>query len=179
MGAIMKHRLVLNFDKEKTSTLKIRFNTYEQAYIFGYYLQKCSTLSYISVSREVLTNDGWSVVDVHEYTHDAQYITNRAERSPFKLHVRVLANELHDTFCFDFYAFEGIDLDHINMLLDRGVAKNEISITGYRRDRETGEWVSHAFCKFAPAPLADLYYNLSVVDRADAIEYMQKLNSVR
>lgn len=179
MSAVVKNRLLIYFNKEKTLSLKIKFNTLEQAIIFMYYLQKCAAAPYICVSREVLTDDGWSVVDTREYANEGSYAAKRASKSPFKLDAQIMATESHEEFSICFYAFESVDIDHINILLERGVNFREVRIMGYRRDRETKEWLSREFNKFAPAQLAEIFCKLSTKDRADAIEYMQKLESMR
>lgn len=179
MGFTAKNRLVLKFDKAGNNTVKLTFGTLEQACIFSYYLQKCSTVPYVSISREIKTNDGWLSTSIQECIHDKDYIEKRSLKSPFKLHVRILTTKTHEEFCFDFYAFESSDIDHINMLLVRGIPAKEVCITSYRRDRETGDWLQYECCKLVPATLADLYNGLSISDRADAIEYLRKLNSVR
>lgn len=179
MSAVVKNRLLIYFDREKTLLLKIKFNTLEQAIVFIFYLQKCAAAPYIYVSREVLTDDGWSVADTREYINDGAYAAKRASKSPFKLEAQIMATEAHGEFWVKFYTFEGVDLDHINVLLERGVSAKEVRIAGYRRDRETKEWLSRDFSKFVPANVAELFFRLTTQDRADAIEYMQKLESMR
>lgn len=179
MGTTVKNRVIASFDKEKMLPLKVKFATLEQAVIFRYYVQKCVNMTYSKVDREVMTEDGWAVAESRVFTNEPSFLEKRIARSPFKLELCVFATESHAEFVLEFYMFDGADLDHLAMLLEQGLSAKEISITGYRRDRETKEWRPREFNKLVPSELANLFSRLSTKDRADAIAYIRKMEAMR
>ncbi len=178
MALTYKNRVIVSFSEEDPRILKVGFATSEQANVFMYYMQKCVAAESLDIKREVMIDGAW-VTSGTGKVNSAEHDNNkRANRTPFKLEIRVMAVTSHEEFKLECYCFSSVDLDFMGLLLDKGTSNKQVIVTGYNRNKETKEWERREFCTFVPRKAALLFNSLTEKDKADAIEYMHRLKSM-